>query len=137
MSMDNIFDVFNELPDGFEHTFEENGIKYYFKKSNGYIEARAVTVEEPEEEFDDSEVKEVVKAYMKSLDALEDDVFLDVVEEMSSDIDLKEFDSLLKQESFTKDEANKVMELIDKSSDIISHNLQDRILELINLCERF
>ena len=121
------------IPDG-NQEFEKDGIKYTVKKDGDNLEIRMETIHP---EFDDSETKDLINEYKENIKAIDDELFLDVVEELKNRIDLREFNDLLDQESFNEEEANKVEEMINISADITTNLLQEKIQNLVNLYERF
>lgn len=135
-----ISDIINKLslsiPEGTVQSFEADGLKYYLEKDNGYIKIELET-SLPKEGFDDSSTKEIVAEYKESIKALDDDLFLEIVDELSSKLDLKEFNSLLDLESFDEAQARKVEEMIDISTDVICLHLQHKIQGLVELYEKF
>ena len=90
-----------------------------------------------EKPFNDSEVKEYVSEFRNNIEALNDSLFVKVTEEFGETFDTKEFDTLLKLDSYTKQEAEKVTEMISEFSDIVCKHLQCEIEKLVELYERF
>ena len=139
-NLSEISDIINNLslsiPEGTVQSFEADGLKYYLEKDNGYIKIE-LKVSLPEKNFDDSSTKKIVAEYKESIKALDDDLFLEIVDELSSKLDLKEFNSLLDLESFDEDQARKLEEMIDISTDVICLHLQHKIQDMVELYERF
>ena len=90
-----------------------------------------------EKSSNDWEVKEYVSNFRNNIKALDDSLFVKVTEEFGETFDTKEFDNLLKLDSYTKQEAEKVAEMISEFSDIVCKNLQCEIEKLVELYERF
>ena len=90
-----------------------------------------------EKPFNDSEVKEYISNFKSNIEALDDSLFVKVTEEFGKTFDTKEFDNLLKLDRFTKQEAEKVTEMISEFSDIVCEHLQGEIEKLVELYERF
>ena len=88
-------------------------------------------------DFDDSDIKDLIKEYKENIKNLDDDLFLEVVEDISTKIDLNKFNKLLDLETFTEDEASKVEEMINISVNSISSHLQNKIQEMVKLYEKF
>ena len=139
-NLSEISDIINNLslsiPEGTVQSFEADGLKYYLEKDNGYIKIE-LKASLPEKTFDDSSTKKTVAEYKESIKALDDDLFLEIVDELSSKLDLKEFNSLLDLESFDEDQARKVEEMIDISTDVICLHLQHKIQDMVELYEKF
>lgn len=139
-NLSEISDIINNLslsiPEGTVQSFEADGLKYYLEKDNDYIKIE-LKASLPEKTFDDSSTKKIVAEYKESIKALDDDLFLEIVDELSSKLDLKEFNSLLDLESFDEDQARKVEEMIDISTDVICLHLQHKIQDMVELYERF
>lgn len=139
-NLSEISDIINNLslsiPEGTVQSFEADGLKYYLEKDNGSIKIE-LEASLPEKTFDDSSTKKIVAEYKESIKALDDDLFLEIVDELSSKLDLKEFNSLLDLESFDEDQARKVEEMIDISTDVICLHLQHKIQDMVELYEKF
>lgn len=119
------------IPDGTKQELEIDGVKYKFSKDGGDIKI------ELNESFDDTSTKEIVTEYKENIKKLDDDLFVEVTEELSSKLNLKEFNELLDLESFNEEQANKVEEMIDVSSDIICLHIQHKIQDMVELYEKF
>lgn len=138
--LENIIEVSNllhelnlKIPEGSEQTFNVNGIKFTLKKEEGVIKL----ISEESDNFDDSDIKDLIKEYKENIENLDDDLFLEVVEDISTKIDLNKFNELLDLETFTEDEASEVEEMIDISADVISSHLKNKIQEMVKLYEKF
>ena len=131
----NLIQVLNDIiPEGIEEKLEANGIQVSLIKKDGDIKINVTSEEKP---FNDSEVKEYVSEFRNNIEALNDSLFVKVTEEFGKHFDTKEFDNLLKLDKFTKQEAEKVIELISEFSDIVCEHLQGEIEKLVELYERF
>ena len=138
--LENIIEVSNllnelslKIPEGSEQTFDVNGIKFTLKKEEGVIKL----ISEESYNFDDSDIKDLIKEYKENIENLDDDLFLEVIEDISTKIDLNKFNELLDLETFTEDEASEVEEMIDISADVISSHLKNKIQEMVKLYEKF
>lgn len=138
--LENIIEVSNllnelslKIPEGTEQTFNVNGIKFTLKKEEGVIKL----ISEESDNFDDSDIKDLIKEYKENIKNLDDDLFLEVVEDISTKIDLNKFNELLDLKTFTEDEASEVEEMIDISADVISSHLKNKIQEMVKLYEKF
>ena len=132
----NILDLY--IPNGTVETFESDGIKYHLEKDKGHLKIEIdVNIPEQDEEFDDSATKEIVEEYKEGIKALDDDLFIEIVDELKSKLDLTKFNELLDLESFDKDQAQEVEKMIDISTDIICLHLQHKIQGMVELYEKF
>lgn len=133
--MDN-FDVIlklltNLIPDGTKQELELDGVKYELVKDGGNIKI------EVNESFNDSSIKKTVSKYKENIKKLDDDLFVEVTEELSTKLNLKEFNELLDLENFNEEQADKVEEMISISSNIIGLHLQHKIQDMVELYEYF
>lgn len=121
------------IPDGFEKTFEIDDLKCHLKKDNGDLSIEI----EYDEKFDDSYIKEIVSSYKDKMKALDDDLFVEIVEELKTKMDINYFDKLLELEEFDENQAREVEEMIDISTNVISLYLQHKIQDMVELYENF
>ncbi len=84
-------------------------------------------------------VKNKIKDFKKSLELLDDCLFLDATEDLEStyQVDLKEFDDLLNKKELTDEEADRVLNLINFTKNIIKKHITDKIKDLIYLKDQF
>lgn len=73
-------------------------------------------------------IKLLIDDFKESLDNIDDELFIEVVEDM----DVKEFNSLLEQESWSIEEAEKVIDYMDDFKDRLRNNIENKILKLVN-----
>lgn len=131
----NLIQALNDIiPEGIEEKLEADGIQVSLIKKDGDIK---INVTSEEKTFNDSEVKEYVSDFRNNIKALDDSLFVKVTEEFGETFDTKEFDNLLKLDSYTKQEAEKVTEMISEFSNIVCEHLQCEIEKLVELYERF
>ena len=131
----NLIQALNDIiPEGIEEKLEADGIQVSLIKKDGDIKINVTSEEKP---FNDSEVKKYVSDFRNNIKALDDSLFVKVTEEFGETFDTKEFDNLLKLDSYTKQEAEKVTEMISEFSDIVCEHLQCEIEKLVELYERF
>lgn len=131
----NLIQVLNKIiPEGMAEKLEANGIQISLIKKDGDIK---INVTSEEKSFNDSEVKEYVSDFRNNIKALDDSLFVKITEEFGETFDTKEFDTLLKLDSYTKQEAEKVTEMISEFSDIVCEHLQCEIEKLVELYKRF
>lgn len=122
------------MPNGLIEEADINGLKISLVKSN---EGVTLKVTYSGDNIDTEDVKEVISDYKEALDELDDNVFIDVVEELSKHVDMKRFNDLLEAKSFTDDEAKEVINMIDLSTKIIQESLQSKIDDLESILDRF
>lgn len=134
-----LINIFNMvIPDGSEESLEVNGTKIILNKKDGVINISVTSDnEDTVEEFDDSCIKENIKEYKECIEELDDCLFVEAAEEMGQYFNMKRFDELLNQGTFTEEEAAEVSEMIDQSSQIICDHLKDKINELVDIYNRF
>lgn len=138
----NISDLANILglyiPDGTVETFESDNLKCHLEKDNGHLKLEIkANIPKQDREFDDSATKEIVKEYKERIKALDDNLFVEIVEELKSKFNLTRFSELLDLESFDEDQAQEVEKMIDISTDIICLHLQHKIQDMVELYEKF
>lgn len=132
----NILDLY--IPNGTVETFESDGIKYHLEKDKGHLKIEIeANIPEQDGEFDDSATKEIVEEYKEGIKALDDDLFVEIVDELKSKLDLTKFNELLDLESFDKDQAQEVEKMIDISTNVICLHLQHKIQGMVELYEKF
>ena len=122
------------MPNGLIEEADINGLKISLVKSN---EGVTLKVTYSGDNIDTEDVKEVISDYKEAIDELDDNVFIDVVEELSKHVDMKRFNDLLEAKSFTDDEAKEVINMIDLSTKIIQESLQSKIDDLESILDRF
>lgn len=142
MNLSEISDIINNLslsiPEGTVQSFEADGLKYYLEKDNGSIKIELkASLPEQDGEFDDSTTKEIVREYKEGIKALDDDLFVEIVDKLKSKLDLTRFNELLDLENFDEDQAQEVEKMIDVSTDIICLHLQHKIQGMVELYEKF
>lgn len=125
---------------------EQSNIKIEYSNFNGeeklLINGKEVsnqeqlTKETATETFDDAEIKRIIKDYKNLIDDLDDCIFVDVIDEIREDIDIKELDKLLNQTSFTEIEAVVVKSNIDYINSIIKEKITAKMQELANVLEK-
>ena len=84
-------------------------------------------------------VKNKIKDFKKSLELLDDCLFLDATEDLEStyQVDLKEFDDLLNKKELNEEETDKVLSLINFTKNIIKKHITDKIEDLTYLKDQF
>lgn len=128
------------IPNGAKESMTINGSKVTLSKDGSDIKIEMESSNEDtdlEETFDDSYIREIVSDYKKSIEELDDCLFVSVLEEIGKAIDINRFNNLLDKDSFTEEEADEVKAIIIYSSHIIRKFLQDKIQDLLELYEKF
>lgn len=122
------------IPNGTEESFEDDDVKIILGKDDDCLKIEISTIPK-EAEFD--ETKELVEEYKEAIKNLDDDLFLEIVEELKSKVDLTEFNELLNLEEYNSDEVKEVEEMINISSEIICSTLKKKIQNMVELYEKF
>lgn len=122
------------IPNGTEESFEDDDVKIILGKDDDCLKIEISTIPK-EAEFD--ETKELVEEYKEAIKNLDDDLFLEIVEELKSKVDLTEFNELLNLEEYNSNEAKEVEEMINISSEIICSTLKKKIQSMVELYEKF
>ena len=131
----NLIQVLKDIiPEGIEEKLEADGLQVSLIKRDGDIKINVTSEEKP---FNDSEIKKYVSDFRNNIEALDDSLFVKVTEEFGETFDTKEFNNLLKLDRYTKQEAEKVAEMISEFSNIVCEHLQCEIEKLVELYERF
>lgn len=131
----NIFNEFEQLskllekliPVGTDRIYEVDNYRVSINNKEGDIN---VKIEIIEDEFDDSETKELVSNFKEWIQRIDDDIFIESFEQAKEAIDVKTLDDLLNQGTFTEEEAEQVEDMIDYFESIITNNIDNRIKEL-------
>ena len=89
-----------------------------------------------EEVYDDTAIKEYISKYKDNIQALDDCTFVEVIEEVEDIIDIQTLDSLLNQDSFTKDDAELIHGQIQIINKVIHEKLVNKIQDLQELLDR-
>ena len=126
------------IPDGTVETFESDNLKCHLEKDNGHLKIEnQANIPEQYGEFDDSDTKKIVEEYKEGIKALDDDLFVEIVDKLKSKFDLNRFNELLDLESFNEEQAQEVEKMINISTDIICLHLQHKIQGMVELYEKF
>ena len=126
------------IPDGTVETFESDDLKCHLEKDNGHLKIEIeANIPEQDGEFDDSDTKKIVEEYKEGIKALDDDLFVEIVDKLKSKFDLNRFNELLDLESFNEEQAQEVEKMINISTDIICLHLQHKIQGMVELYEKF
>lgn len=125
--LNNLFSVIYENPNNFD---------FKYSNVNGK-ESLMINGEEMIKQFDDSKIKEEINNYKINIGNLDDCLFVDTMEELEDKINFKQMDELLNQESFNQSEANLIGDLINIVSNKIKEKIEERIIELRELRNKF
>ena len=126
------------IPDGTVETFESDDLKCHLEKDNGHLKIEIeASIPEQDGEFDDSDTKKIVEEYKEGIKALDDDLFVEIVDKLKSKFDLTRFNELLDLENFNEEQAQEVEKMINISTDIICLHLQHKIQGMVELYEKF
>lgn len=126
------------IPDGTVETFESDDLKCHLEKDNGHLKIEIeANIPEQDGEFDDSDTKKIIEEYKEGIKALDDDLFVEIVDKLKSKFDLNRFNELLDLESFNEEQAQEVEKMINISTDIICLHLQHKIQGMVELYEKF
>lgn len=83
-------------------------------------------------------IKDKIADYKKNLDLLDDCIFVDMLDELTTyNVDLKQFDDLLNKEELTESEETYISYLIDFTNTLIRQHIFNKIKELIELIDNF
>lgn len=86
--------------------------------------------------FDDSDIKNEVKNYKDVVNKLDDCLFIEILEDSKQYVDLKTFDELLEQDSYTKEEADVVKQMINLFYTLIQEHISNKIIDLEEILEQ-
>lgn len=90
-----------------------------------------------EEEYDDTITKKIVSGFKSAIEALDDDSFTAICEELSDKLDLTRFDELLESNSFTEEESDEVLDLINQFKSVTVKHLQNQLNEIHTVLKKF
>lgn len=134
--LENIYELmglFSAIPVGTEQKITINDLTVTLSKTSDSVNVKVEKdLEDPEDIFDDTKTKQKVKEYKDNVNDLNRELFIECLEEMKESIPLFEFDNLLNLEEYNEEQANRVEELIDESTLIIHHILQEYMEELVD-----
>ena len=99
---------------------------------NGKIE---ISIESTE--FDDTQIKELVSNYKANIEELDDCLFVDILDELKEHLDIKTFDELINQDSYSREDAEIVKSMINFTNLVVHEHLVNKILDLEELLNKF
>ena len=94
------------------------------------------TPDEEVEIYDDAPIKEYISKYKDNIKLLDDCTFVEVIEQVEDVIDIQVLDELLKQESFTQDEAELIYGQLNFINTVIHEKLANKVQNMIELLDR-
>ena len=122
------------IPNDSDSCEEIGGYKISTSNRNGNI---SITVESVEQKFDDTQIKELVSNYKENIGKLDDCLFLDVLEEIKDHLDIKTFDELTNQDSYSEEDAEIVKSMINFTNLVVHENIVNKIQDLEELLTKF
>lgn len=96
-----------------------------------------ITVEPVEQEFDDTEIKELVSNYKRNIAELDDCIFLEVLDEIKDHLDIKTFDELTNQDSYSEEDAEIVKSMINFTNLVVHEHIVNKVQDLEELLTKF
>ena len=126
----NIVKTISELLPKGENTLDLGNIKLEIDKKDNSIKITAV------DEVSDSDL-DLIREYKENIQLLDDELFVKATEELSKNVDINYFNSLIDKTTLTSDEFDEVKAIIERSNEIIAELIEDEIDRLDSLLERF
>lgn len=116
-----------------------DNIELFKEILNEIIQEFGQKVTEGEDYFSFTDnIKDKIANYKENLDLLDDCIFVDVLDELTTyNVDLKQFDELLNKEELTESEETYISYLIDFTNSLIRQHIRNKIEDLNNLIDRF
>lgn len=96
-----------------------------------------ITVEPIEQTFDDTQIKELVSNYKRNIGKLDDCLFLGVLDEIKDHLDIKTFDELINQDSYSEEDAEIVKSMVEFTAFITHQHIVNKIQDLTELLNEF
>lgn len=126
----NIINIIGSLlPEG-QNTLDLGNIKLEVDKKDNSIKITAV------DEVSDIDL-DLIREYKENIKLLDDELFIKATEELSEDVDINYFNSLIEKTTLTSSEFDEVKAIIEKSNEIIAELIEDEIDRLDSLLTRF
>lgn len=143
-SFDNLTDLFSIIntivPEGTSKELKADGMKISLSKNNGVVNLKVDSITQNDEEnkvFDDSLIKKRVENFKLNLDNLDNDVFLEVLEEIKNEYNIKKVDEFLNFKKYDEKSSAEVSEIIDYISKVVCDKLKNKMEEIIDLHDKF
>lgn len=96
-----------------------------------------ITVEPIEQTFDDTQIKELVSNYKRNIGKLDDCLFLEVLDEIKDHLDIKTFDELINQDSYSEEDAEIVKSMINFTNLVAHEHIVNKMQDLEELLNEF
>lgn len=96
-----------------------------------------ITVEPIEQTFDDTQIKELVSNYKRNIGKLDDCLFLGVLDEIKDHLDIKTFDELINQDSYSEEDAEIVKSMINFTNLVAHEHIVNKMQDLEELLNEF
>ena len=122
--------LFQDLLEEIKQEFGDNS-RIEVSEENGCFSFKLV-------ETLDTNIKDKIANYKRNLDLLDDCIFVDVLDELSTyNVNLKQFDELLNKEKLTESEETYVSYLIDFTNSLIRQHILNKVKDLKELIDNF
>lgn len=120
------------IPDKPNNVFYQNGYRISVRKDN---QTTSIEIEKVEPTVD---VLEIINTYKEGINELDDCLFMDLIEELrAKGINLANLDRLIEMESYSKEDARVLVNLIDITSPIIKSLIANKISQLNKISDKF
>lgn len=123
--------LLEQLFNGFD---DLNTIEYSYVNGEESLKINGKEVIEKKEE--DTEFKTFVDKYTEIIEELDDCTFVEVMEQIENDINIKELDDLIHKDNLTNDEKNIVKFHIEYIYKAIKENLENKLEDINNLLKK-
>ena len=123
--------LLEQLFNGFD---DLNTIEYSYVNGEESLKINGKEVIEKKEE--DTEFKTFVDKYTEIIEELDDCTFVEVMEQIENDINIKELDDLIHKDNLTNDEKNIVKFHIQYIYKAIKENLENKLEDINNLLKK-
>lgn len=128
--MDDNTKIFQDILEEIKQEFGDNS-RIEVSEENGCFSFKLVKTL-------DFNIKDKIADYKKNLDLLDDCIFVDMLDELTTyNVDLKQFDDLLNKEELTESEETYISYLIDFTNTLIRQYIFNKIKDLIELIDNF
>lgn len=123
-------ELFNKILEEIKQKFGDDS-RIEISKDNGYLRLKLVKIP-------NTNIKNKIANYKRNLDLLDDCIFVDVLDELSTyNVNLKQFDELLSKEELTESEETYVLYLINFTNSLIRQHIINKIEDLNELIDNF
>lgn len=122
------------IPNNSDSYQELGGYRIITSNHDGSIN---ITVEPIEQTFDDTQIKELVSNYKRNIGKLDDCLFLEVLDEIKDHLDIKTFDELINQDSYSEEDAEIVKSMINFTNLVVHEYIVNKLQDLEELLNEF